>query len=205
MSLPTTQTHPPYFQWGVILAGIAVALALTVVLTQFGSAIGLKADAPLRGEGNIASWGVIAAAIWILWTQLLSSLAGGYVAGYLRLPTPEFLPHENELRDGLHGLTVWAASTVLVFIAVAIAAFGAGLVAAQTDSSQVVQAADAVQRKENATVIFAFANGAISLLSAVASWWAATKGGEHRLSATDYSEVWSFRRLHAPRNAARTI
>lgn len=194
MTPVTSSTHPPYFQWGVILAGVAVALALTVVLTQFGGAIGLKADAPLRGDGNLASWGVIAAGIWILWIQLLSSLAGGYVSGYLRIPTPEFLPHENELRDGLHGLTVWAASTVLVFIAIALATFATSLVATQADSAQASQAVEAVKRtKENAAVIFAFAHGAISLLSGLASWWAATKGGEHRLGAHDHSPVWSFR------------
>jgi hypothetical protein len=202
MTPVSSQTHPPYFQWSVIFAGIAVALALTVVLTQFGGAIGLKADSPLRGEGVKASWGILAAGIWILWTQLLSSLAGGYVSGYLRLPTPELTPHENELRDGLHGLTVWAASTVLVFIAIGIATFGASLVAAQ-DGAQVAQAAEAVKRtNENAAVIFAFANGAISLVSAVASWWAATKGGEHRLSAIDHSAVWSFKqRVHHRVNA----
>jgi len=195
--LPTTsssQPHPPYFQWSVIFAGIALALALTVVLTQFGGAIGLKADAPLRGEGYKASWGVIAAGIWILWTQLLSSLAGGYATGYLRLPTPEFLPHENELRDGLHGLTVWAGSTVLVFIAVALATFGAGILAQNSDSAQTAHAIDTLKHtKENTAVIFAFAHGATSLLSGVASWWAATKGGEHRLSVADHSPVWSFR------------
>jgi len=194
MAFETSQPHPPYFQWSVILSGVAVALALTVVLTQFGGAIGLTADGPLRGEGRIASWGVIAAGIWILWTQLLSSLAGGYVSGYLRIPTPEFLPHENELRDGLHGLTVWAASTVLVFIAIAVATFGASFVATQSDSAQASHAVAVVKHtKENAAVIFAFAHGAISLLSGVASWWAATKGGEHRLGAHDHSPVWSFR------------
>jgi hypothetical protein len=194
MAFETSQSHPPYFQWSVIFSGVAVALALTVVLTQFGGAIGLKADGPLRGEGNIASWGVIAAGIWILWTQLLSSLAGGYVSGYLRIPTPEFLPHENELRDGLHGLTVWAASTVLVFIAIAVATFGASFVATQAaDSAQASHAVAVVKHtKENAVVIFAFAHGAISLISGVASWWAATKGGEHRLGVHDHSPVWSF-------------
>lgn len=194
MTPVSSQPHPPYFQWGVIFAGVAIALALTVVLTQFGSAIGLKADAPLRGEGNLASWGIIAAGIWILWTQLLSSLAGGYAAGYLRLPTPEFMPHENELRDGLHGLTVWAACTVLVFIAIGVATVGASFVASQADGSQTAEAVEALKRtRENTAVIFAFAHGATSLLSAVASWWAATKGGDHRLSVADHSPVWSFR------------
>lgn len=194
MTPVSSQSQPPYFQWSVIFAGIAIALGLTVVLTQFGGAIGLKADAPLRGEGTIASWGVIAAGIWILWIQLLSSLAGGYAAGYLRVPTPELLPHENELRDGLHGLTVWAASTVLVFIAIGVATLGASLVATQADSAQANEAIEAVKRtKENSAVIFAFAHGATSLLSAVASWWAATKGGDHRLTVADHSTVWSFR------------
>lgn len=194
MTPVSSQPHPPYFQWSVIFAGIAIALALTVVLTQFGSAIGLKADSPLRGEGSIASWGVIAAGIWILWTQLLSSLAGGYAAGYLRVPTPELTPHENELRDGLHGLAVWAACTVLVFIAVGVASLGASFIASQTDASQAEEVVEALKRtKENTAVIFAFANGATSLLAAVASWWAATNGGDHRLTVADHSTVYSFK------------
>ncbi|HVL00967.1 MAG TPA: hypothetical protein VM553_14190 [Dongiaceae bacterium] len=196
MATTLVESQPRPFQWNVIFAGMAVALALTIVLTQFGGAIGLKVDAPLRGEGFNASWGIIATGIWVLWIQLLSSLAGGYAAGYLRVPTPEFSPHENELRDGLHGLTVWAASTVLVFIAIAVATFFTGLLAAQTDSQQAAQVVDAAKRThENVPVIYAFAHGAISLVSGIVSWWAATKGGEHRLSATDHSVVWSFRTL----------
>lgn len=180
------------FQWGSVFAGTVVALAISVVLMQFGAAAGLSATAPLRGEGQIASWGVIAAGIWILWVQLLASLAGGYSAGYLRTPTPELQPHQNEFKDGLYGLSVWATSTVLVFIGtVAAGAFASYMAMANGTYEDPANMSD---NEKNAAIIFAFALGAISLLSAVAAWWAATMAGEHRLKETDFGRYLTFKK-----------
>ncbi|MBU0801068.1 MAG: hypothetical protein KKA05_08695 [Alphaproteobacteria bacterium] len=181
-----------HFQWGSIFAGTAIALALSLVLMQFGSAVGLADDAPLRGEGSLASWGIIATGIWLLWVQLLASLSGGYAAGYLRAPTPDCTPHENELKDGLYGLVVWATSTVLVFIGVGLAAAVASYIAIATDSYE--DPSTITDPEQNAAVIFAFVAGATSLLSAVAAWWAATMGGEHRGKGVDFTGALSFRK-----------
>jgi hypothetical protein len=180
------------FQWGAIFSGTTFALAISLVLTHFGAAIGLADDAPLRGEGSIASWGIVATGVWILWVQLLASLSGGYIAGYLRTPTPEFQPYENELKDGLYGLTVWAFSTVLVYISVAFASAVATYVALETgtyeDPNEITDA------EQNTAIIYAFIAGATSLLSAVAAWWAGTMGGDHRLNSVDLSKYLSFRK-----------
>ncbi len=187
----TTYTSPCRFDWGVVVAGAVVASALSIVLMQFGAIIGLSADSPLRGEGSDASWSLVATGIWILWIQLLASLAGGYIAGFLRSPTIHLTAYENEIRDGLHGLTVWAVSTVGVFIAVSIAAGLSAYVEVNTTSNI---APDALtDAEENTAIIFAFVIGAVSLLSAVAAWWAATMGGDHRDKKVDFSTHLSFK------------
>ena len=185
---------PPRFEMGTIFAGAALSLAITIVLLQFGSIIGLSASAPLR-EGtmpNVATWGVIASGLWLLWTQVLSSLAGGYLAGRIRTHHIGVKAHEVEMRDGMAGALSWAVSTVLVFIAISIAlGFGAILDAQAAD-----YVADEVMTntQKNAAIIFAFIAGASSLASAVAAWWAATVGGEHRDKGTDFSKRISFRK-----------
>lgn len=188
----TSSSNIDNFQWGPVFAGATVALAISIVLMQFGGAIGLSDDAPLRGEGSIASWGVIATGIWILWIQLLASLAGGYSAGYLRTPTPELKAHQNELKDGFYGLSVWATSTVLVFIGAALTGAFASYVALVNGTYE--NPAVLSDNEQNSAIIFAFALGSISLLSAVAAWWSATMAGEHRLKGTDFSKYLSFKK-----------
>lgn len=180
------------FEWGVVFAGSVVATALTIVLMQFGSVISLSADTPLTNEGSLAAWQVIATGIWILWVQLLASLAGGYSAGYLRSPTPDYKPHVNELHDGIYGLAVWATSTIAIFLGAAAAAAVGVLAVAETDVTETINAL--TDAEQNTAIIFAFATGATSLLSAVAAWWASTMGGEHRSKNTDFSQSLSFKK-----------
>lgn len=179
------------FEWGVILAGTMVALAISVVLVQFGAVVGFNADTPLRDAENlIQPWGIVAVAVWAMWIQILSSGIGGYLAGWMRSPHDNS-KHQREMRDGFHGLSVWATSTVAVFVAAGISS----MFIAQADDTAIADAVDvAIQNAEtNATIILAFAAGAISLVSAVIAWWAATKGGEHRDNNTDFSREISFR------------
>lgn len=186
-------THHHGFQWSPVFAGATIACAISVVMITFGGAVGLAADAPLRGEANLAAWSVIATGIWILWVQLLASLSGGYIAGYLRCPTPSYTAHENELHDGFYGFATWATSTLLVFTGVSVAAVAAGLLAAQPeiDTNMTNTMTDTEQ---NTAIIFAFVTGATALMSAVVSWWAATMGGEHRSMGTDFSHYLSFKK-----------
>jgi hypothetical protein len=159
---------------------------------QFGSVIGLSADGALAGLEDMAMWGIVATGIWILWVQLLASLAGGYSAGYLRRPTPAYKPYENELHDGFYGFAVWALSTIAVFIALSIAAMVATYVEIQTEAFDV----DGVMSdsEQNSAIIFAFVAGSTSLLSAVAAWWAATMGGDHRAKGVDFSAHLTFKK-----------
>jgi hypothetical protein len=102
-----------YVDWGAILAGAAVAVGTFSVFAAFGSAIGL-ALVPSASENRTAATGLlVAAALWALWVQLSSYMAGGYITGRLRQRIGDARPHEVEMRDGAHGLVMWAVGVVL--------------------------------------------------------------------------------------------
>jgi hypothetical protein len=143
-----------YVDWGAIAAGVFVSLAVTSVFLAFGSAIGLSmtsfqpsASAPVIGV-------VIAAALWFLWVQVSSFMGGGYVAGRMRRRIGDAKAHEVEMRDGAHGLIVWAVNIV---IGAALAGFltlagigGAIGVAATSDSGAMDYYADRLMRGDAA-------------------------------------------------------
>lgn len=187
-----SKTTTTRFGFGAIIAGAVLSLAISIILLQFGSVIGLSSASPLMGEASIAAWGVIAAGIWLLWVQLLASLAGGYVAGRMRPTDASFDGHEQEMRDGIAGMMSWALATVLVFLAIAAAGAYVTIVSIMTDS---YVAADALSDAEkNKVIIFAFVAGATSLMSGAAAWWAGTMGGDHRDNNRDFSAELSFKR-----------
>ena len=102
-----------YVDWGAILAGAAVAVGTFSVFAAFGSAIGL-ALVPSAGDDRVAATGLlVAAALWALWVQLSSYMAGGCITGRLRQRIGDAKPHEVEMRDGAHGLVMWAVGAVL--------------------------------------------------------------------------------------------
>jgi len=63
--------------WRAILAGAALAAAWSLVLSSFGTAIGLGITSPLPGEG-VAFFGfAIATGLCLLWIRVSSFTAGG--------------------------------------------------------------------------------------------------------------------------------
>jgi hypothetical protein len=102
-----------YVDWGAILAGTALAVALSFVLLTFGSAIGLSIASFEPGEGVSLRWMAIASGIWFLWVAITSFAAGGYLAGRMRRPAAGAGIDESEARDGAHGLVVWAMGALV--------------------------------------------------------------------------------------------
>lgn len=184
-----------YIEWGTVFAGAVVACAISAVLVQFGAAVGLtQITNELSADQNITPGGVLGVGIWILWVQLLSSLAGGYLAGRMRMPIDgDATPHESDMRDGVHGLLVWATSTLMVLAAVSVMASFAALVDNPVDD--VIAAADVRAMEEKVTIIFAFVAASTSLVSGVVAWAAATAGGNHRDSRADHTRYFTFRVL----------
>jgi hypothetical protein len=183
--------------------------AIALVLLGFGAALGLSVTSPYEGEGIDASLFPIAAGVWFLWVQLVSFSAGGYVAARLARPAAEATEHQIDVRDGMHGLLVWATAVV---IAAAIAFAGIGGVSTAPEASPVEQITDVatdvvseraaedvapegepapaeamaadeeaqVEAARRLGVIAGFVTAASILLGAVAAFYCAGVGGRHR-------------------------
>jgi hypothetical protein len=120
------EEHHSYIDWPAIIAGIFLASAISLVLLAFGSAIGLSfADFDAADDVN-PIWIAIAAASWLLWVQISSFMAGGYLTGRLRRRFNDATEHESDIRDGSHGLLVWAGALV---VGAVVAAGGLGAAA----------------------------------------------------------------------------
>jgi hypothetical protein len=102
-----------YVDWPAIFAGTAVGVALSVVLLTFGSAIGLSVVSFEPGEGGSLFWIGIVSGLWFIWVAVTSFGAGGYVAGRMRRRFGGASVDEAEVRDGVHGLVVWAVATII--------------------------------------------------------------------------------------------
>jgi len=108
----STVDEKSYVDWPAIIAGVLLASAISIVLISFGSAIGLN-FLDFDGEGASPIWVGIAAASWFLWVQISSFMAGGYLTGRMRRRHYDATEHESDVRDGAHGLLVWAGAAVL--------------------------------------------------------------------------------------------
>lgn len=277
-----------YVDGGALISGIVVATAISMLLVAFGSGIGISLTS-LASRPTLPGTGVvIALGLWLLWLQVTASLGGGYVTGRLRRRIGDAQRHEVEMRDGLHGLVVWAGGVIIgSLVAAWIATLGTSVAASvasgaasnpqatssisdyyvdrllrpgteapaagastgaangaanggadaaaasRTELGRLLSlnrltAAEsddrtyAIQRITAATglpeqaaaerldttladmkaradqarrlsVIAAFITAASLLISAVAAWWAATRGGSHRDEAVDHSRFTSWR------------
>ncbi|MEO6665716.1 MAG: hypothetical protein ABIO65_02945, partial [Nitrospiria bacterium] len=101
--------------WGAVFGGLAVGLAIQVLLTLLGTAAGLSAVDPQSADpvGTVPA----AMGIWTGLSMLIAAYVGGYVAARLSgLPTRG---------DGaLHGTVTWGVTT-LAAVAIATTAAGA--------------------------------------------------------------------------------
>ncbi len=176
-------------EWSPVIAGTILACAVSLVLVQFGQALGLSFT-NLDSDELVTSGSLLAFGLWVLWVQISASITGGYLAG--RMIANGDNTQEGELRDGAHGLLVWGLSSLLVAIAVGVAGLIAAMAAHGVDSDTSMALSDEMAKK--VTIISGFALGASSLVSAVAAWVMATIGGDHRDRTIDLSRHIRFRR-----------
>jgi hypothetical protein len=108
-----TPEERTYVDWPAIFAGTAVATAISFVLLTFGSAIGLSLTSAYEGAGISLTGFAIAAALWLVWVQVSGFFAGGYLTGRMRRRIHDASEHESDIRDGVHGLTMWAVGLLL--------------------------------------------------------------------------------------------
>lgn len=138
----TTDTSS-YVDWPAIIAGAVAAAAISLVMLTFGSAIGLSLTNPLGREGVSLFWIAIALTIWVVWVWVSAFMAGGYITGRMRRRNFDATEHESDVRDGFHGLLVWA--TAVVFSAL-LALGGLGGLAQGASSAVGAAAGPAIER-----------------------------------------------------------
>jgi hypothetical protein len=93
--------------WGAVLAGVALALVTQLLLNMFGLGIGLATLDPGTSDNPSAGGLGIGAGIWWVLSGIIASFAGGWLAGRLA-------GKPRESTGGLHGLTTWAVTTLIV-------------------------------------------------------------------------------------------
>ncbi|MHB1109047.1 MAG: hypothetical protein ACYCZU_01820 [Devosia sp.] len=140
---PTVADNGSYVDWPAIIAGIVLASGISLVLLTFGSAIGLSMTNFRAGDDVSPIWIAIAAASWLLWVQISSFMAGGYVTGRLRKRHQDATEHEVDVRDGAHGLLVWAGALVVGAL-IAVGGIGAAANAIGSAASTLATAASNV-------------------------------------------------------------
>jgi MFS family permease len=178
-NLPQGQS---YLEWGAVWGGSVIAIATSTVLGQFGGTAGLALGDPVLANGE-PSWQVVVASLWLFLIALASSAGGGYIAGRMRSRWGDAAKSEVEFRDGVHGLSVWAVSTVAV---AAVAALAAALAGIGVNTATVEEIpANVAEYTQTLTVVYGFAAGAAAALGAGAAWWFASLGGSHRDEGTD--------------------
>ena len=110
----SNDTGASYLDWSPIFGGAVLAAAISTILAAFGSAIGLSmVSADTTRSSGLAALAV-AGGLWALWVTISACGAGGYLAGRMRRPALDSTDHERHVRDGAHGLVVWAVGALLV-------------------------------------------------------------------------------------------
>ena len=103
-----------YLEWSAIFGGAVLSAAITTVMAAFGSAIGLSLVSADTARSSGLTALTIAAGLWAIWITVSACSAGGYLAGRMRRPVTDASDHERHVRDGAHGLVVWAAGALIV-------------------------------------------------------------------------------------------
>lgn len=113
-----------YVDWAAVIAGAAIAAAVSLILLTFGAAVGLSAASPFKGEGIGLTTAAILTALWAVVVQAASFGVGGYFAGRMRRGVGDGSPKESLVRDSAHGLIAWAAAVLLAALLATVAAAG---------------------------------------------------------------------------------
>lgn len=112
---PTTAPWAPSrvrrVSWGAIFAGLFVTIALQLMLTLLGAAVGAATVNPMQEQNPLKGLGT-ASGIWLLVTSLISIWIGSCVAGRLS--------GGPRRTDGLlHGVVTWSVSTLAMVMLLA--------------------------------------------------------------------------------------
>jgi hypothetical protein len=106
------QVHASAVAWGAILAGAAAAAALSLILLVLGTGLGLSSVSPWMNKGISANTFGVSTIVWVIFTQIVASAMGGYLAGRLRTRWIAVPADEVYFRDTAHGFLAWAIASL---------------------------------------------------------------------------------------------
>jgi len=103
---PAAVSPLPRISWGAVFAGAIMALAIGLMLNVLGAAVGATlVDATARDTPDASSFG-IGAGLWLLVSNLIGLVVGGYAAARLSGTA-------SNTDATLHGMAMWAASFLI--------------------------------------------------------------------------------------------
>jgi hypothetical protein len=143
-SVAANESSVSAVSWAAVIAGAAVAAAVSLLLAALGTGLGFASISAWPNSGASAATFSVMTAIWLIIMQWLASAVGGYVTGRMRTKWVDLHTHEVFFRDTAHGLVTWATATVITVTVVALTAAGIareGTRAAATVASGVAQGA----------------------------------------------------------------
>jgi hypothetical protein len=122
--------------WPAVIAGAFVAAALSLILLDLGTGLGLSSVSLWTNSGLSGATVSKAAIFWLIITQITAFAMGGYLAGRLRTKWTIIHTDEVYFRDTAHGFLVWAVGLVMTaaFLASATSSLVGGI-AQRPDSS----------------------------------------------------------------------
>jgi hypothetical protein len=99
--------------WAAVIGGAFVAAALSLILLALGTGLGFSSVSIWSNVGASSSTIGVAAVVWIIVMQIISSSMGGYLAGRLRTKWANIHTDEVYFRDTAHGFLAWAVALVI--------------------------------------------------------------------------------------------
>jgi hypothetical protein len=108
-----SEAYSSGISWPAVIGGAFVAAALGLILLTLGTGLGFSAVSPWSNVGASASTVTTAAILWLIFTQIVASALGGYLAGRLRTKWTQVHTDEVYFRDTAHGFLVWALGLVI--------------------------------------------------------------------------------------------
>jgi hypothetical protein len=113
----TSEATTSAVSWAAILAGAAVAAAISLLLMVMATGLDLASTQAASATSVMAI-----TAIALIVIQWISAASGGYITGRLRTKWVGTHTHEVFFRDTAHGFITWAVATLIVASALASAA-----------------------------------------------------------------------------------
>ena len=99
--------------WPAVIAGAFGTAALSLILLQLGSGLGLASVSPWRATGASTATIGAGAIIWFIFIQIVAGATGGYLAGRLRTKWSRLHTDEVYFRDTAHGFLAWCVAFVI--------------------------------------------------------------------------------------------